>query len=330
MASLKICMNANICMSFTNIDDVGAALKSKSVTIRDLYTIYDQRLPVPERGARSAGRSAVVAKQVAWLQDSVEQARNFTQRALEKEEFLLVCDAAREALRHWTDDDDQVRTELVKVKVNYATALARLGFSREARQQLEPCVADDFRPRLGPQRKADILLRLGNILRDESQQATARATKLQTAQEALRFYKESLKLDPERLDTLSLTAAASLVLADSDNGLADQAHETARRILQITKSLQDSDGPRVQTTRSRAAAFAILGDVDTAASTYAEMKDMDGVTTMDLADARYYAQFWPRPWASQGISSRRPSRRSSWWFSWGISPTFRQAPAVPD
>ena len=117
-----------------------------------------------------------------------------------------------------------------------------------------------------------MLRQLGNILRDESQQASTRAGRLQKAQEALTFYKRSLELEPDHLETLALTAAASLFLDGPESELRGQAYEKAQRILKIADSLPDSVRANAQTTRWRAAAHAVLGEVDEALKAYEEMR----------------------------------------------------------
>lgn len=279
-------------MPYRDIPDIDDALNQSGVSVRELYAVYDQRQPVPEAPTRkSAGAHLTEARQIPWLQDNISRALLFTNRALEKEEFLLVCDVARETIRHWKGASDEEKTELVKVRMNYASALARLGFTRAAREELEPCSRDDFELKLGKKLRAEIFLRLGNILRDESRHAHARAAKIRTATDALEFYKQALALEPARLDALALTAAASLVLGEPGSDLRRQAHEKAQEILKIAEERDDSEGPRMQTARARATAFAVLGKLDRAMECYDELQRIRGVTTMDLADARYYARF---------------------------------------
>ena len=279
-------------MSLQNVDDIEEALNSRTLTARDLYAIWEQRQPVPDPGAKKAtGKRESETKQIPWLQDNLRVALQFTLRALKQEEFLLVADAAREILRHWDNDIDEKKHELVKVRMNLAAALTRLGYTRDARRVLEPMVRDDFRTKLSESRKAEILLLLGNIVREESLHATARAVQLRTAEEALEFYKRALELDPEGLDTLALTATMSLILGEPGSALRGHAQKWAKRILELAKGIEKTDGLSVETTRSQATAHAVLEDIDAAAKKYGELSAMDGVTTMDLADARYYAQF---------------------------------------
>lgn len=279
-------------MSFQNPDEIEDALKSPGLSVRDLYAVWEQRQPVPEPvNPQSAGASRGDARQIPWLQSNVSAARLFTGRALEKEEFLLVCDAAREALRLWPGANEDERTELVRVRMNYAAALTRLGFTRAARSELEPCVSEDFRPKLGRRLKADILLQLGNILREESHHAAARAVRLQTAREALAFYQRALEVEPERLEALVLTAAASLILGEPGSSLRGQAEDKAREVLTLTRKLDDTDGPRLQPTQARAIAHAVLGEIEAAARSYGELQTMDGATTAYLAEARHRTQF---------------------------------------
>jgi class 3 adenylate cyclase/tetratricopeptide (TPR) repeat protein len=271
-------------MTLNSLDDVHDALATSKISAADLYRIFEQRQPVPE--ARRLSKGKVTQRQISWLQDDPNLAVQFTKRALEKEEFLLVCDVAKEAIRYLADGSPQERTQLVRIKMNYATALTRLGFTREARQILEPCVADDADLRLTPTFKADIYIRLGNILRAESRNAAARAVQLRTAEDALNFYKRALVEDPDRIDALALTAAALLVLGDEGSPHRLEAKQIGQRLLDLTARMADSEATRQQ---ARATAFAVLGDVESAAKCYGELKL--SMTTTELADARFYASF---------------------------------------
>ena len=279
-------------MSFQSVSDIEEALRSGGLTVRELYAIWDQRQPVADLArAKGADAGRTGAPQLAWMQGDISLVRRFTESALKKEELLLVCDASREALRLWPSANEDERTELVRMRMIYARALMCLGFTRDARQELEPCVSDAFQPKLGRTLKADILLQLGHIVREESHQATARATRLQTAEEALSFYQRALQLDPERLEALVSTAVASFIIGAEDSPMRAQAEDKARQILALTTKLEDTDGPRVRSTRARATAYSILGDTEAAAKSYGQLKDLDGITTSELAEARYYAQF---------------------------------------
>ena len=165
-------------MTFSTVEDIKAALRSEEVAIRVLHGIWAQRLPIPVPVESAlSGLETTEALQIDWLRSDISLLYHFTKRALEKEEFLLVCDAAREALRLWDELDEPGRINLVRVRMNYATALSRLGFTRDARRLLEPCIQDHFRPVLGNELKGDILLQLGDIVREESVHAPARAAR---------------------------------------------------------------------------------------------------------------------------------------------------------
>jgi class 3 adenylate cyclase len=279
-------------MTFSTIDDIEAALRSGEVTIRDLHGAWAQRRPVPDpHQRRSDNLKTTEAQQIDWLRGDGSLPYRFTKRALEKEEFLLVCDAAREALRLWDELDEHGRTDLVKVRMNYAAALTRLGFTRDARKQLEPCIHENFRPMLGKGLKGDILLQLGDILREESAYAPARAAKRQTGQEALRFYELALKIHPYPIKALLPAAAMSLILSEHGSDLRHRAEQSARQVMQLAKALEQEDGPRVSTTQARAVASIILGELDAAFTAYHQLQELDQVTIADLAGARYYAQF---------------------------------------
>jgi len=163
-------------MTFSTVEEIEAALRSEEVTIRVLHGIWAQRLPIPVPVKSASSTIETTEKlQIDWLRSDSSLLYHFTKRSLEKEEFLLVCDAAREALRLWDESDEYGRINLVQVRMNYAAALTHLGFTRDARKQLEPCIQEHFRPVLAKELRGDILLQLGDILREESVHAPARA-----------------------------------------------------------------------------------------------------------------------------------------------------------
>src|SRR5437588_8226249 len=151
-------------MSFQSATDIEEALRSGAVSVRDLYAIWEQREPVPEAiAAKGAVATGADAPHIAWLQEKISLARRFTQRALEKEEFLLVCDAAREAFRLSADGDPNKQTELVRVRIDYARALSRLGLTRDARSEVEPYAGDACQRKSERSLNTDVTLQLGHI-----------------------------------------------------------------------------------------------------------------------------------------------------------------------
>jgi len=277
-------------MGFQNVDEIEEALRSKP-SVRDLYAAWEQRQAVVETARPKDGVThRLDAPQLPWFQNP-SLARIFTAKALQKEEFLLVCDAAREALRLWQEANDNERIDLIRISMDYAEALMRLGFTRDARNQLEPFVANDFHPALTTDLKVDILLQLGCILLEESHYATARAARIQTREEALGFYQRALKFDPQRLEALVLSAAVALVISEPDSALRQQARDKASLILTFTAKLNDAYGARASTTWAQAAAHTIMGDTDAAAQCYSDLQKIEGVSTAQLAEARFRARF---------------------------------------
>ena len=119
-------------MKFQSVADVEARLRSSGLTNRDLYTLWEQRQPVPEP-AKDKGKGDALdsTKQIPWLQGGLAMAIEFAASALQKEEFLLVCDCAREALRLWGSHAaaPPEHEQLVRLRMHYAAALDRLGYS---------------------------------------------------------------------------------------------------------------------------------------------------------------------------------------------------------
>ncbi len=277
-------------MSFEHVGDIEHVLRSDIVSVRDLHAMWAQRQPVPERDPRKPDGGATPGRQIGWLQQDIALARLFTRHALEKEEFLLVLDAAREILR-LAPTNQSDHTELLRVRMDYAAALTRLALTRDARRVLEPCLAPGFRPVLGRRLQYEVLLQVGDILREESHHAAAKAAQLQTAGEALQFYQRALALEPERLDALILTAAAAFVLGEEGSQLRDEARAKARDALGLLKALEDDQGQCLDTTWARATALTVLGDLEAAARAFAKLQTSEGVTTAQLADRRYWTQF---------------------------------------
>jgi class 3 adenylate cyclase/tetratricopeptide (TPR) repeat protein len=277
-------------MGFQNVDEIEEALRSKP-SIRDLYAAWKQRQAVAETARPKDGVTRRFdAPQLPWLQNP-SLARLFTAKALEKEEFLLICDAAREALGSWQVANDNERIDLIRIRMDYAEALMRLGFTRRARNELEPFVVNDFHPALTRDLKVDILLQLGCILLEESHYATARAARLQSREEALAFYEQALELDPQRLEALGLSAAVTLVISEPNSALRQQARNRALFILTLVPKLNDAYGARASTTWAEAAAHTILNDTEAAAQCYSDLQKIEGVSTAQLAEARFHARF---------------------------------------
>jgi class 3 adenylate cyclase/tetratricopeptide (TPR) repeat protein len=277
-------------MNLYTVDDVEYALKSRSLTVRDLYTVWELRQPVPLAPEPPPTGAAVTdGRRISWLQENVAIAGLFTERAAQQGEWLLTCDAAREILHYWRDEVGDRSPDVVRVCMSYATALTRLGFTRAAREELQPYSGTDVP--LDVDLQADVYLLLGDILREESHHATSHAARLSAAAEALQFYERALAIEPDRLRSLGLTAAMSLLLGERGSTLREQAELRAQRILDVAEELCESDGTYPRSSWARAVAQTVLGDAEAAAASYREMQSAPGFTTQDLADARHRAQF---------------------------------------
>jgi class 3 adenylate cyclase len=278
-------------MTFRDTLDADELLHLDNPPVRDLYLLHELRQPVPESVRDKDGKPRIRIRQIPWLQESLKLARLFVEKALAHEEFLLVCDVADETLRHWNDANSEDRPELVKVSINYARALTRLGYTRRARELLKDYAQEEGLNKLGRQQKIAVFMELGEIMREESQQATIRRVRVRTAEQAGQFYARALDLDRGRLDLLALTACASLIAGEPGSEVHKAAHERAKEILDLTEKREDDVGVKWQTTWARAAANTVLGRVDEAHGSYSQLKSIEGVTTKLLADIRYKTRF---------------------------------------
>ena len=279
-------------MAFNDIRDAEGVLDSPGVSIRDLHGLWEQREPVPDPGGQKGhGPDIGNVRQIQWIQEGIGLASRFTLRALEKEEFLLVCDAAREILRYWERATAERPVELLRVRMRYATALARLGDVSDARNLLAPCAAPDYRPRLGRELLTEILLQLGDIQREEAHRAADRASRVQAIETALGFYRRALDLQPTSLEALMWVAATTLYGAGEGAARRDQALDFARQLLDLAAAREDSEGPRFTTTRARAEACALLGRIDEASAMYERLREAEDKSISALAEARYRSRF---------------------------------------
>jgi class 3 adenylate cyclase/tetratricopeptide (TPR) repeat protein len=279
-------------MSFSNVDEISECLRTADVPARQLYLAWDQRLPIADVARRKIEAASIAsAKQIDWIRSDLDLARRFVEHALRCEEFLLVCDAAREAMAYWSGRGPDDAADLIQIRIDYARALTRLGSTRLARELLEPCVASGSAPILGKKLRARILLELGNVQREKSYYAPSRSERQKTAEEALVFYKRALELDRDDLEAQVLTAAAGFVLGEPGGAQRAEAREIANQIIDAVKKREETAGPRVLTTRATATAHSVLDDADSAWQAYARLKDLPGATTSELANARHYARY---------------------------------------
>jgi class 3 adenylate cyclase len=277
-------------MSFQNIDDVEEVLQPGStVSIRDLYTIWDQRQPVPTLAKKKAPTAQGSAPQLRWLQGDLGLVTAFAKQALLQEEYLLVCDVFEEGIAYWNKEAEKNPNELlrdmVELRSHYATARTRLGFTRSARNILEPLAEN---PNLGRKEQAKILLQIGDIVREESHHTPDLATRRQAAANALAFYQRALALNPRWLEAMVHTASMLLILGENRPSQVEEAKNSAHQVLAQIAELAGE--PTFRFTWFQAISQSILGRLDEAAAFYGKLKDCPGATTADLAEARFRSQ----------------------------------------
>ncbi len=276
-------------MPFHSINEVREALAgNRKLPSRTLHEIWRQREPVPEEGRKEkpAGQSSAGA-QIRWIQESSALAAQFMRRALESEEFLMACDAGRQILRHWERDGLREGAEILSVGLLLASALIRLGYTREARRELEKCRRSEPDTR----RKAEIYRQLAAVQREEAQRAADRATSVQAVEEAISFNEEALDLEPHSLEALTWAAAQELYVSGKDERRRDKALAMADELLARVAGHEGADGRGFATGRARAEGLAILGREDEARSAYAELREAPDSTISALAEARYRTRF---------------------------------------
>jgi class 3 adenylate cyclase len=280
-------------MSFHSIREIEEVLRpGANASIRDLYTIWEQRQPAPRTPERHATTGAATAPQLRWLQGDPGVVTAFTQQALLKEEYLLVCDACGEAITYWSgqakESQDANLKGIILLRSHYAAARTRLGFTRSARNILEPLAGN---PRLSREEQAQVLLQIADIVREESHYAPDFATRRQTAANALALYQQALASDPDLVEAIVLSASMLLILAENQSSLLDEARDSALQALIRIDAVEKSQEPTFRTTWFRAISHSVLGRLDESAEFYSRLQNRPDASTANLAEARFRSQF---------------------------------------
>jgi class 3 adenylate cyclase len=279
-------------MSIRQIGEIEACLESsRRPTVRDLYDIWNQRVPVLESSTRKQA-SGALSGQVPWLQSDLAVVTDFAEQALRLEEYLLVRELYAEAIPYWQHQDADSPSDfyknIIKLQMQYARAQLRLGFFDDARTVLEPRLADRQWTR---RQRARMLLLLGHIWREQAYGQPTRSAQQQDAENALTYYLRAEAEDPDLREASVLGAVVMFVLGENEAGRREKAEQRASAILPLLDADDDGGEPNLQSLASRAMLYCVLGKPDEAAALYAKLKFAPDATTSDLAEYRYRSQF---------------------------------------
>jgi len=273
-------------MRFQNIAEIENALGPGSdPSIRLLHEIWEQRQPV-SASTEASSREVQLddTRQIPWLQADPALAAAFLISALKNEEYLLVCDAFREATAFWNRGQDADAVQLASLCSSYASARTRLGQTGDAMRRLEPWSRDT---RLSQTERGEILLQLGDILREEADAAAARTAQFQSGERALQYYQQALILRPDWIEARVRCAGMALRVSENLKARGVQAGKWAGEALSLIDEKENDGGPTFRLSLNKAVALATLGRVDEAARSYQRLKSLPGVSTRQLAEARY-------------------------------------------
>ncbi len=285
-------MAPGIVPEFENLSDVEDALREgrcgvggPRLSARLLHSIWEQRRAVSPPSTDKIGIQNE-GKQIDWMHHDPSLILRFTSHALEAEEFLLVCDVAQEAA--WLEASlPSSRIEFAQVRMNFARALIQMGRTRDARNQISPCVEENGSWMLEQKLRAQIFEVMADSLREESHHLSGTEARQQALAGARHFYGQSLAADPELLSAAVHFSGVSALLGDSN-----AARSGAEQALKLAANRTSREGCGFLTEISRAAALTMLGRMDEAANAYALLKNMPGASTRQLAEVRYRAQFF--------------------------------------
>lgn len=272
-------------MNFQSIDEIESALAESHWESAALYELWQVRQPVMNGAERGRGANP---GQLAWLHEP-ELAERFIRRALDAEDFLLVCDSAQEALRlesGW--DDAEARQHFASVRLSYAHALTRIGATSPAKLQIE-CLLDPTRSKhLSKMTRAKISAALGDIEREESHHVIGAAGRRRRLERALEHYQRALALDARNVAAALHSAAVLLLLARRSE--AEVAAHGALEMCANADAEGVTDGAKFAATVMRAAAHAVLGDISAARGAYSDLATLPGATHVGLAETRHRAR----------------------------------------
>jgi class 3 adenylate cyclase len=279
-------------MTIQNSRDVEEALGPGAViSTPDLYAIWSRRLPVQTAARKEDFVDVGSPLPVSWLQNDLGTVIAFMKQAVAKQEYLLVCDVYEEAKAFWDAEPQRGRRpvrQMVALASCCALAKTRLGLTRSARNILEPFA---HHPDLGPLEQAEVLLQIGDIVREESYLGPDAASRRVAAAGAMALYQRALVLDPDSLYGLALNGAMQLRSSGNNPSSRAEAFASAQRALTRVEKIESEQGPSFQTSWFRAAGTTIMGKFDEAFVLYAKLKDVPGITTEELAEARFRSQF---------------------------------------
>ena len=277
-----------------SVGDVRELLFAGRPTSRNLHEIWADRQPVSaaDAGANLAAMelaSAATNRQIAWLQQDAGLAAAFSNWALAREEFLLVCDVAAEAIDYWRQRPCADSQALPLVRMNRAAALVRLGATVPARAELGRLLQDA--PLLSKPFQANSWSLLGEVALEESLYSGTRCGRLLLIEEGLQFFERALLSEPEQLHALSMAATLSRAVGTPGSDRWRQSQEYAQAIMELAGNLPPARIQSVDVLRAKAAALAVLGRPDAAFATYASVSQLPDASTSVLAETRHRAQF---------------------------------------
>jgi len=199
-------------MKFRTLQEMQALLTAPvAPSTRILYELWDQRQFSTD--PKSAKPAETLPTTVDWLKQDLSLAVSFVRCALKREEYLLVSDAAREALPYWHSRDQVNPGHLSELAAGFARAKSRTGQTAEALRSLEPWSRDS---RLDVAQRSAILIQLGDILSEEAHCAVDPSARFQRGERALSRYVDAAKLTPTSIEARVKVASALLSIGTAN------------------------------------------------------------------------------------------------------------------
>jgi len=184
-------------MNFQNFNDVEELLLAPHAPASQLYAVWNQRFPAAAKFTAGKEESSSL---IDWTGRDPSLIQRLMQHALRNEEYLLVCDAAREVSRmQQRGAFSEEPAVLARMRLAHARALLRIGSRDQGRQELHRALRDDTANTMGRSLRVLHLLELGDSYCDEAYGEPVRAAAAEHMAAALRCYEEALHLEPEGL-----------------------------------------------------------------------------------------------------------------------------------
>lgn len=269
------------------LDEVeGLLVRESQPSVRELYLTWDHRSQEWRDRASATKSELFPDHEVGIRRRILKLSSELVTHALNRQEYLLVCDVYHETLKVLSSGPELSR-DLVALHVGYAKARSRLGFRTEAIRILEPI--SELAGLEGKDR-GSVLFQLGEIVTDEALSVASLAVRRQTGEAARLCFRKAFEQQGNLLKARVFECMLGMIMSDEGSPARKEAAKLAEEVSGSLTGLVSRNGNDVNTVWYRAILEAVCGHVDEAAKSFELLKTMPAVLTSELAEARRHSE----------------------------------------